>query len=297
MEIEADLEQLNIEDIQAIGDENDQNSVALNYVAENRELKISEKFGEFPKQLTIFSRGEDLILPDGIQWEKFGTFRWALECFVEDTWTLAIDYFDRTQDYGDVNRLVFKGNVHFLKSSLLTLGPRQPIPMTEFDEMFKYSSYQDLSWCNFSVRVQDNLHRCSLIGFDDHDFIPNRKEIYLNRKLDDVELTKLDAYVLSDAFQAELRIYEVVPGAWHAPEDSDIRKIYRFVSRGEYNYPPLEPNKQRPVWILLHDGASDSFYPICEFIDMPGYWYYFRPEHTASVVLCEGDDGGFPLIK
>jgi hypothetical protein len=261
------------------------NSVKLNYTMEDRNLLESEVSDGFVKQNTIFHHdGENLKNQRIIPSLEFGSLKKSLEFLIEQTFEICRRPDCEELVTCDISGLVYKGCVHFLCSDALNSGLLNPDANTSFTEAFKFHRYSDQNFNHFLRRVEENHHRCSLSAIVNSDSAELRN-LYLNRKLDDVEFTVLDAYVIADAFQAELKVYYMTNDDCYSPNYTGSTVDWKSLSYNRYNF--NTPNGQkRPVWTLLSDFYGVFWCPFTEELT-PDMFYYYNHEHTASTILRE----------
>ena len=174
----------------------------------------------------------------------------------------------------NLRRLIFQGNHHFHYHSNLDIqDPVVTKPWDRFTSILSHSRRYDDGYKIF-------LHNCTQSGVNFELGIDDNLPFYIRRKLDPMTpLTTLDAYVVANAFNAELTIYEVHLTTF------DTTCTYQLINYGHYSH--ASPFLVRPKWIILYDIGTKNFYPMChELVSSAGYG--FRPNHFNSYVMDSG---------
>jgi len=175
----------------------------------------------------------------------------------------------------NLHLLVYKGNTNFLlQSDALYIRHNHPEHL-RFKTLLSRSRTGDSCWQEYLHMYNVNQLRAPCIYelVDDSEFAI---EFYLRRKLDScTPFTELDAYVVANAYHAELEVYDG-PKIGHTN--------YRFRSSCRYSYKTI--NKPRPKWILFKDHRN-CWQAIVDEITNKMYFNYRTDHH--STILIEGE--------
>lgn len=175
----------------------------------------------------------------------------------------------------NLNSLIFKGNTNFLLQSEELYTRHNHPEELRFRSLLCRSRAEDPYWENFMHMhcVHQLRTPCVYELVDTNDFAVN---YYVRRKLDTcTPFTELDAYVVANAYHAELEVY-------NGPRIGYVN--YRFKSSCSYNYQTID--KPRPKWILFKDHRG-CWQAITGQITDKMYFNYQSNRH--STVLIEGE--------
>jgi len=287
-------------------DDNFLNSVQLNKIVSEHELTETELNLEVPKQLSIYyDQKQKLLSRNKIPWRKFSSLRWCLSKLVAETKNVCSNTSGADVKYDDLSNIIYKGSLHFMNFvKRCSKIKNHPVPTNDFLELFRLNRCRDAEFAALVRRVFENSETCALADFADEDGCEDGElewdRWYLDRKLDETECTPLDAYVVADAFQAELSIFYIDVDCSREEDEVDAemlraRQTYILYSYGEYNF---AVDHIRPVWHLLTDRTGQNWYPLkigvlarasCGGIPEETWCAKncYRFDHTSSVTLCE----------
>lgn len=180
-------------------------------------------------------------------------------------------FFDR-QILSNIRQLVYQGNHHFYSCASL--------PHVQNSATHK-------SWDNFtSILYQSRgyddsykafLYNCTCSGVSFELGVDDNIPFYIRRKLEPMtSLTILDAYIIANAYNAILTIYDIIITGL---ESTCTWSLMNF-----NHYSHLSPSGPRPRWIILYDLGSQKYYPMFDGIFCSA-GYSFRKNYFNSYLI------------
>jgi hypothetical protein len=155
-----------------------------------------------------------------------------------------------------------------------------------FRNFFAESRYWDFGWNSYLVNYEANKSvnptADVLNGVSDEAL-----NYYTNLKQhEQVDLTVLDAFIIANAYHAQLTIYDV--------EMVSTCNNWSHTTHNEYNFD--SEKLPRPIWGMVYDSLDGRYYPVLDEITDKMY-YGFKPDRWATLLVHESPEGSRCTLK
>jgi len=198
----------------------------------------------------------------------------SLLMLIRETQDLCSSYpnsFSDREILSNLRQLIYQGNRHFYFYASLP-----------HVQNFGINSWDNFTSILYQSRGHDDgykafLWNCSCSGVSFELGVDDNIPFYIRRKLEPMSsLTILDAYIVANAYNAILTIYEIVI------DGVETTCTYSLMNFNHYNH--LSSSGPRPRWIILYDLGSKKFYPMFNELSTSA-GYGFRRNYFNSYLI------------